>query len=127
MGYTTPAQLVMQFGSQELSQISVTSTGATPVLVTGVLLELVINGDPDDLLDNYTDEQTAAATAALARITDQIENASQEMDSYIRVRHTLPLSDATIAASPLDSFCGDLVRFRLMRDFGTPEVDDRYK
>ena len=56
-------------------------------------------------------------------VLSAIEDASAEIDSYVAVRYTLPLSDVPPL---LRRLCCDIARFRLYDDSPTEEVRRRY-
>lgn len=58
-------------------------------------------------------------------ISDEaLQDASQEVDSYVAVKYTVPLP--TVPA-PLSRACCDIARFRLYKDRPTDEVKYRYE
>lgn len=105
--YTTALDLLQWFDAQEIAQ------AATPKrypVVDAVLLELTASGGDRSA---YTALQIEAADAALVVINEALAAASLTIDSYLRERYTLPLTQAIIDTSPLARTCGDLARFEL--------------
>lgn len=124
MGYVTPSQLVTQFGPKELAVIARPDDAASKVRITGELLRLTVDGGDRSA---FSQAERDKADAILARMADAISRASQLMDSYIQLRHTIPLSATMIAANPLSSICGAIVRFFLSDDFATDETRTRHE
>lgn len=107
MLYAIAPDLLQWFDAQEIAQL------ATPKrypVVDAVLMELTANSGDRSA---YTPLEIEAADAALEVITDALQAASLTIDSYLRERYTLPLSQPTIDASPLARTCGDIARYEL--------------
>lgn len=119
--YTSPSDLVKQFGATEIAKLS---TPKRYQVIAPLLLELTVNSlDRSD----YTAEEIEAADAALTVIEDAISYSEQEMDSYLAVRYPLPLSSEVILINPLKGRCNDISRYRLARSHPSDEIERRYQ
>lgn len=121
MAYATAQNMLDYFGSQELSQL------ATPrryLPVDAELLELVITGGDTS---SYPVDDVALATKVVEIIELALEDASLEMDSYIRIHNTLPLNITVIYASPLPRKNGDIARWILAKSHPSEEITERYE
>lgn len=79
-------------------------------------VELIRLTDPDDSLSEDSQIDDDAINAALSDATDEI-------DSYLAVRHSLPLSTTP---KLLVRLCADIARYRLYDDRMIEEVEKRY-
>lgn len=120
MPYTTPTNLLNTFGDTELAIISAPEKPN----VDGVLLRLTVEAGDRSA---YSAQDVADADQALVKIQAAIASAERLIDSYISPRYSLPLLQDFIDQSSLPEFCSDIVRFKLMDDRTTEEVENRYK
>ena len=121
MAYATAQNMLDYFGSQELSQL------ATPrryMPVDAELLELVITGGDTS---GYPVDDVTLAEKVVEIIELALEDASSEMDSYIRIHNTLPLNITVIYSSPLPRKCGDIARWILAKSHPSEEITERYE
>lgn len=119
MPYTTPLNVLNKFGDTEIALIA----AAEKPNVNGVLLRLTITAGNRSA---YSAQDIADADQALVKIQNVIASAERLIDSYISPRYTLPLEQTFIDQSSLPEFCNDMVRYKLMDDRTTDEVDKRY-
>ena len=121
MAYATVQNMLDYFGSQELSQLA-TPRRYKPVDVE--LLELAItNGDTS----GYPPNDVALAEKVVEIIELALEDASLEMDSYIRIHNKLPLNITVIYSSPLLRKNGDIARWILAKSHPSEEITERYE
>jgi phage gp36-like protein len=121
--YASAADLLTLFDAVEMS------THATPRrfgrAASADLLTATIDGAA---LDDWTEDEIAAADAALARIDEVLAEQHRLMDSYLGRRYALPLSAATIAANPLRQVCADLARYAMATHaMPSEDVEERSK
>ncbi|HEY9200764.1 MAG TPA: DUF1320 domain-containing protein [Gammaproteobacteria bacterium] len=117
--YTTAAKLFSAFGKTEMALI----TSPEHATVSGDLFYAVMmNND----VSAWSLQQIADANDAASRLADTIQSAEHLIDSYISPRYALPLSQELVDTSPLPTYCNHIVRFMLMDDRTTDEVDKRY-
>jgi phage gp36-like protein len=119
MPYTTPLNLLNKFGDTEIALIAASDKPN----VTAVLLRLTVTAGDRSA---YSAQDIADADQALVKIQNAIASAERMVDSYIAPRYTLPLEQTFIDQSSLPEFCNDMVRYKLMDDRTTDEVDKRY-
>lgn len=118
--YATPTNMMLWFGAKELAEI----TGLddlTPVPPT--LMRLTIE---EGNRTAYSNDEIAAADAALARLQAALDDAGRLMEAQLARRYTLPLDNAVIQQSPLPRICGDLARMLLQDDFSPGEPKERH-
>jgi len=121
MPYITAQKLVDRFSADRVAQLADDSAGG---LVDGALLQLTIDiGDRSA----YNTDDITAADSALATINAAIADGESLINSYLAPRYTLPLSSALIDNSNLEKRCADIVRYQLMDDMASEEVENRYK
>lgn len=120
MPYTTAIKLLDQFGDTEMALHAASEFPN----VDGFLLRLTVTGGDRS---TYTAQDIADADQALVRLNAVIVSAGRLIDSYLSSRYTLPLDQVFIDQSSLPEFCNDVVRYKLMDDLATEEVDNRYK
>lgn len=117
--YTAAAKLFSAFGKTEMALI----TSPEHATVSGDLFYAVMmNND----VSAWSLQQIADANDAASRLADTIQSAEHLIDSYISPRYALPLSQDLVDTSPLPTYCNHIVRFMLMDDRTTDEVDKRY-
>lgn len=120
MPYTTATKLLDQFGDTE---VALQAASEFPN-VDGVLLRLTVTGGDRSA---YSAQDIADADQTQVRLNAVIDSAGRLIDSYLSPRYSLPLDQAFIDQSSLPEFCNDIVRYKLMDDLATEEVDNRYK
>lgn len=118
-GYTSALNIIDQFGDDEIGIIA--SKDAD--YVSGDLLRATVQGDDRS---QYSSALLMRANAAYQLITQTIAAAERLIDSYLSPRYTLPLPQNLVDNSPLLTYCNHIVRFMLMDDRTTDEVDKRY-
>ncbi len=86
------------------------------------------------LVDRFTAEKMAQLTDRFGDgdldndvLAEAIADADRTIDAYVSPRHTLPLTQAMIDASPLVRIAGDLVIYFLQGDLSSEDADRRYK
>lgn len=117
MPYATAGQLLDRFDAEEIAQ---RADRGVPRLVTAALLRAAAAGTS---LAAWTEEEQAAATAALALINQAVADADGTIDGYLSGRYAVPL------ASPppnVGRIACDLVRYYLNDDQVTEAVEKRY-
>ena len=122
MPYATPTQFIAKFGLAETAQMLADEQQLlTPLLLTDAIAG-TWTGTPS------ADEQ-AAATAALARITRQLDVSSNYMDGYLRSAFTLPIAPDTANAGVLEDCVLALTRCGLADDTdnATERIDEACK
>lgn len=115
MAYATAQNLLDDYGAEELAQIADESGD-----VDGALLQLTISAGDRSA---YTAGQRAAADTAAARLASALEGATGEIDGYISVVYSLPI---TPVPGVLVGLNGTMARFRLYDDKAPAEVRARY-
>ena len=100
MPYATQSDLETRFGATEIRQLG--DRGAA---------------DPED-------EEAEPVPSAAEVIDAALDDASQEIDGYIAVRYTLPLSETPALLTRL---CCDIARYRLWSDDATDQIRQRYE
>lgn len=85
----------------------------------------------NDLIERFgSDELEAIAlseshdTLDESRITTALADASRQIDSYLRLRHSVPLNPV---AGVIVSACADIARFHLHDDHAPEAVKERYQ
>lgn len=109
MPYATPAQFIAKFGLEETTQLL---QDEERLLTTQLLKDAIAvtwTGSPSA-------EDQAAATEALARLTDQLATSSTFMDGYLRAVVTLPLAVGDSNNATLKDCCLALARCGLADD-----------
>lgn len=109
MAYATPAQFISQFGLEETTQLLQDEER----LLTAQLLKDAMAGS---WTGTPTVDEQAAATNALARLTDKLTSTSNFMDGYLRAVVTLPLADDDANAGTLKDCCLAFTRCGLADD-----------
>ena len=104
--YCTPADLLAELGPAELAQVS-TPDGAS--IVSNDLMRLVCNSGTTT---DYAPDEVDAAVEALATLTGACLSASEDIDSYLLMRYTLPLS---APGATLKSWAKKIARYKLHR------------
>jgi phage gp36-like protein len=117
--YTTTAKLFNAFGKTEMALLAAPENAN----ITGDLLSAALNRDD---LSAWSLQDIADANAAIDRLISAVASAERLIDSYISPRYTLPLSITLIGESALPEYCNHIVRYKLMDDRTTDEVDKRY-
>lgn len=121
MPYITAQKLVDRFSADRVAQLADDSTGG---LVDGALLQLTIDGGDRSA---YSAADIAAADAALVTINAAIVDGESLINSYLSPRYSLPLDATLIGNSNLEKRCADIVRYQLMDEMASEEVENRYK
>ncbi len=121
--YATVLQLIKAFGIVEIARLC--DGDAEPYLVSAELFRAAAKGEA--LPDGTTPEEEAAVADALEKGEDALVQASRDMDSYLGVRFTLPLSPDVVEANGLRTRCMNLSRYLLSDDRATEEIRARYK
>lgn len=109
MPYCTPSLYLRRFGTDEAVQL----LADEEVLLTKTLLLDAIAGA---FTGTPTADEQAAALAALARLTRQLDIASNVMDGYLRAAVTLPIAVTDPVAGTLEECCATLTRCGLADD-----------
>lgn len=109
MPYATAQDFQQAFGSTETWQL----LQDEEALLTEDMLQQAINGQ---LPDSDTSPEAEAARAAVARLEDELDNASRLMDGYFRRAATLPLTQEQLDVLPCRKCCTELSRCALMDD-----------
>lgn len=109
MAYATPAQFIAKFGLEETTQLLQDEER----LLTAQLLKDALAGS---WTGSPTAEEQAAATAALARLVDQLATSSNTMDGYLRAVVALPLAGDDANSGTLRDCCLALARCGLADD-----------
>lgn len=109
MSYATPDRFIESFGLEETVQYLVDEQG----LLTAQLLTDAITGV---WTGSPSDEEKAAALAALARLMRKLATQSNLMDGYLRSSIVLPLSPADANAGTLEECCLALTRCAVADD-----------
>lgn len=117
MPYATAADLVSQFGMEEIIQVS---DRGIPRLVTAEMMEIAINGGD---LTEFEAEEQAATSAALSLINSKILDAESTVNGFLASRYAVPLQ--VVPRLVLITLC-DLVRYRLHDDNATEAIKTRY-
>lgn len=109
MPYAIPAQFIAKFGLEETTQLLQDEER----LLTAPLLKDAMAGS---WTGTPSAEEQAAATAALARLTDQLATSGSFMDGYLRSVVTLPLAGDDANSATLRDCCLALARCGLADD-----------
>jgi len=109
MAYATPARFIESFGLDETVQY----LSDEQRLLTGQLLLDALAGS---WTGSPSEEEKAAALAAVARLTRKLDTQSNLMDGYLRPAIVLPLSPADANAGTLEECCLALTRCAVADD-----------
>ena len=109
MSYATPALYIAKFGLEEAAQLLADEER----LLTAALLQDAVTGV---WTGSPSAAEQAAAAAALARLSRQLDTSSSLMDGYLRAAVTLPLPAGDANASTLEDCCLALARCGLADD-----------
>lgn len=109
MAYATPARFIESFGLDETVQYLLDEQH----LLTGQLLQDALAGS---WTGSPSDEEKAAALAAVARFNRKLVTQSNFMDGYLRPAVVLPLSPEDANAGTLEECCLALTRCALADD-----------
>ena len=120
--YARPADMVARFGLQELIALaplpeSEALDACGPPVFSEKPADGESGGNPAPLYD-------------AARVTDALERASREADSYLAVRLPVPLDTGRGIPQPLGAAVCDMARYHLTAGFGMQDcevVERRYR
>lgn len=117
MTYATATELLTRFDATEIAQ---RADRGVPRLVTAALM---IDIAAAVAMDDYTDEEVARATTALAVVQRALQDADDTINGYISARYTLPVDPVPAV---LARVACELARFYLYDDQVTDVIKDRH-
>ncbi len=124
--YATPQRFIQAYGLEETTQLL---ADEERTLTSVLLLDAIAVASGGGWSGTPTAEEMAAAQAAYARITRELEAASNYMDGYLRGAVTLPLEVTDANAGTLEKCCCALTLCELADDTdnATDRMDERCK
>lgn len=117
MPYVTATGLITQFSAEEIAQ---RADRGIPRLVTAELLTKAAAGQ--DITD-YSIEEQAAVTDALALIESKLLDAESMVNGFLASRYAIPL--ATVPRLVVTVLC-DVARYQLYDDLATETIKNKY-
>jgi phage gp36-like protein len=111
--YLTVQGFALLYGTHELAEASRCDVSA---------LQALIDGTDTTQFDSST---LSEAQVALSRASRVLQNASNRLDSHLRVRYQLPLPPKAITANDLETRVADVARLQLWR-YPSDEHRTRY-
>ena len=113
MPYATPAQVIAEYGLKEVTQLL---SDEQQLLTEQLLLDAIAVAAGGLWTGEPTEADTAAATAALARLVRKIDTQSNFMDGFLRTAVSLPLAVDDANTGTLNECCLALTRCGLSDD-----------